>query len=99
MTATRPVEVGPRTATEDDAVRRTLDRAVARLRELQHDDGWWKGDLETNVTMDAEDLMLRHFLGVATDDGDEQTARYIRSRQNDDGSWSNFAGGPGDLST
>jgi squalene-hopene/tetraprenyl-beta-curcumene cyclase len=99
VTATRPVEVGPRTATEDDAVRRTLDRAVARLRELQHDDGWWKGDLETNVTMDAEDLMLRHFLGVATDDGDEQTARYIRSRQNDDGSWSNFAGGPGDLST
>ena len=28
------------------------------------DDGWWKGDLETNVTMDAEDLMLREFLGV-----------------------------------
>jgi len=82
-----------------DRVGPALERAVARLRELQHDEGWWKGDLETNVTMDAEDLMLRHFLGVATVEGDTQTARYIRSRQNDDGSWSNFAGGPGDLST
>jgi len=82
-----------------DRVGPALERAVARLRELQHDEGWWKGDLETNVTMDAEDLMLRHFLGIATDDGDAQTARYIRSRQNDDGSWPNFAGGPGDLST
>ena len=99
MTATSPAEVGTRVVTQDDGARRALERAVARLRELQHDDGWWKGDLETNVTMDAEDLMLRHFLGVATREGDEQTARYIRSRQNDDGSWSNFAGGPGDLST
>jgi squalene-hopene/tetraprenyl-beta-curcumene cyclase len=69
------------------------------LRSLQHEDGWWKGDLETNVTMDAEDLMLRHFLGIATAEGDLHTARHIRSRQNDDGSWSTFAGGPGDLST
>ena len=34
------------------------------LRKLQHPDGWWKAELETNVTMDAEDLMLRHFLGI-----------------------------------
>jgi squalene-hopene/tetraprenyl-beta-curcumene cyclase len=82
-----------------DRVRPALESAVAHLRALQHDEGWWKGDLETNVTMDAEDLMLRHFLGIATDDSDTQTARHIRSRQNDDGSWSTFTGGPGDLST
>jgi squalene-hopene/tetraprenyl-beta-curcumene cyclase len=99
VTATHPVEAGAPTAVEDDGVRRSIDRAVAHLRELQHDDGWWKGDLETNVTMDAEDLMLRHFLGVATPDGDEQTARWIRAHQNGDGSWSTYAGGPGDLST
>ncbi|HEY3528032.1 MAG TPA: squalene--hopene cyclase [Nocardioides sp.] len=99
MTATRPAPVTGVAAEPDDPARGALDRAVARLRELQHDEGWWKGDLETNMTMDAEDLMLRHFLGIATPDGDTQTARYIRSRQNDDGSWSNFAGGPGDLST
>ena len=26
--------------------------------------GWWKGELRTNVTMDAEDLLLRQFLGI-----------------------------------
>ena len=30
--------------------------------------GWWKGELETNVTMDAEDLLLREFLGIRTDE-------------------------------
>ena len=35
-------------------------------------EGWWKGELETNVTMDAEDLLLREFLGIRTAD---ETAR------------------------
>lgn len=76
-----------------------LDAAVEYLRSLQHDDGWWKGDLSTNVTMDAEDLMLRHFLGVATAQTDAETARWIRSQQRDDGTWATFPGGPGELST
>jgi squalene-hopene/tetraprenyl-beta-curcumene cyclase len=80
-------------------VRATRDAAVRRLRALQHEDGWWKGRLVTNVTMDAEDLMLRHFLGVATDQTDEETARWIRSQQEPDGSWTTFPGGPGDVST
>ena len=35
-------------------------------------EGWWKGELETNVTMDAEDLLLREFLGIRTDAGDRR---------------------------
>ena len=62
-------------------------------------DGWWKGELETNVTMDAEDLLLRQFLGIRTD---EQTAGQrggSAPSQRDDGTWANFYGGPPDLST
>ena len=44
-----------------------LLRAREHLLSLQHPEGWWKGELETNVTMDAEDLMLREFLGIAQD--------------------------------
>ena len=40
--------------------------AVDHLLSLQNPDGWWKGELETNVTMDAEDLLLREFLGIRT---------------------------------
>src|SRR5438876_5671450 len=76
-----------------------LVRARAHLLSLQHPDGWWKGELETNVTMDAEDLLLREFLGIRDAALTERAAAWIRSRQRDDGSWANFHGGPGDLST
>ena len=76
-----------------------LQRAVARLLELQGSAGWWKGELETNVTMDAEDLLLRQFLGIRTDEQTRLTANWIRSQQRDDGTWGNYFGAPGDPST
>jgi len=81
------------------AARLTLDRACEYLAGLQHEPGWWQGELETNVTMDAEDLMLRQFLGVRTEADTAAAARWIRSKQRADGTWANFHGGPGDLST
>ncbi|HEY0574126.1 MAG TPA: squalene--hopene cyclase [Pseudonocardia sp.] len=77
----------------------TLDAAVGYLRGLQHPDGWWKGELQTNVTMDAEDLLLREFLGIRGEVETEEAARWIRSQQRGDGTWANFEGGPADLST
>ncbi len=76
-----------------------LVRARDHLISLQHPDGWWKGELQTNVTMDAEDLMLREFLGIRDLARTERCAAWIRSQQDADGSWSKFQGGPGDLST
>jgi squalene-hopene/tetraprenyl-beta-curcumene cyclase len=76
-----------------------LDRAVRHLTALQHSGGWWQGELETNVTMDAEDLLLREFLGIRTAEETEAAARWIRSAQRADGTWANFSGGDGDLST
>ena len=81
------------------AAERAVERAVEHLRSLQDPQGWWKGELETNVTMDAEDLLLREFLGIRTPRESEQAARWIRSQQRADGSWATFYGGPGDLST
>ena len=44
---------------------RTPAAAVEHLLSLARTPrGWWKGELETNVTMDAEDLLLREFLGI-----------------------------------
>jgi squalene-hopene/tetraprenyl-beta-curcumene cyclase len=85
----------PRTETG----RRGLDLAVDALLREQAPAGWWKGELETNVTIEAEDLFLRHFLGVLRPDVSEPTARWIRHRQRGDGSWATFHGGPSDVST
>jgi squalene-hopene/tetraprenyl-beta-curcumene cyclase len=82
-----------------DAARRALARGGQHLRGLQHPDGWWKGELETNVTIDAEDLFVRHYLGILTPEQAEATARWIRSKQREDGSWATFYGGPADVST
>jgi squalene-hopene/tetraprenyl-beta-curcumene cyclase len=82
-----------------DSAGPALDAARHRLLQLQHPDGWWKGELETNVTMDAEDLMLRHFLGILDPPTAAAAARWIRANQRPDGTWASFHGGPGDLST
>ncbi|MFC0506319.1 squalene--hopene cyclase [Micromonospora costi] len=89
----------PAVADPLDGARDALHRAREHLLGLQDDAGWWKGDLATNVTMDAEDLMLRQFLGIRTEEQTAESARWIRSQQRPDGSWALFHGGPGDLST
>ena len=81
------------------AAQESLDRATRHLLGLQHEGGWWKGELETNVTIDSEDLFLRHYLGVLEARQAAASATWIRSRQRPDGSWATYFGGPGDLST
>jgi squalene-hopene/tetraprenyl-beta-curcumene cyclase len=77
----------------------TLQRACEQLLSLQNEAGWWKAELQTNVTMDAEDMLLREFLGIRRADETERSAAWIRSQQRQDGTWSNFHDGPPDLST
>jgi squalene-hopene/tetraprenyl-beta-curcumene cyclase len=84
---------------ESTSAQQALDRAVDRLLALQHPDGWWKGLLETNVTIEAEDLFLREFLSVRDGGDTAATAAWIRSKQREDGTWANFYGGPPELST
>ena len=92
-------------ATTDPAVDHSAQSAASlaaardHLRKLQHPHGWWKAELETNVTMDAEDLMLRYFLGILDPELAAASAQWIRSNQRHDGTWSTFFGGPPDLST
>ncbi len=90
----RPAPVGP-----EARAREAASRATAALLRMQDAAGWWKGELQANVSIEAEDLMLRHYLGISTPAVRARTAIWIRSQQRDDGTWANFAGGPGDLST
>ncbi|MFB6435317.1 squalene--hopene cyclase [Streptomyces sp. NPDC056411] len=97
---TEPTD-GTRTAVLDDtaeSARRATARATDYLLSLQDPAGWWKGDLETNVTMDAEDLLLRQFLGIQDPELTQAAARHIRAEQRPDGTWATFYGGPGELS-
>ena len=85
-----------------DTEQRTFEaiaRAQQQLLSLQNEAGWWKGALDTNVTIDAEDLMLRQFLGIRGETQTAQSAKWIRSQQRSDGSWANYFEGPPEIST
>jgi squalene-hopene/tetraprenyl-beta-curcumene cyclase len=76
-----------------------IEAATARLLELQHADGYWVGELESNVTMTAQHLFWHHVLGLRTPELDRKVARELLARQRDDGTWAIWFEGPGDLST
>jgi len=75
-----------------------VERAAARLLSLQHPDGWWKGELESNATMIAEHLFLLHFLGLRAAETDRLLANELLARRRADGTWSIWFDGPADLS-
>ncbi|CAM5456634.1 Squalene--hopene cyclase OS=Streptomyces tendae OX=1932 GN=shc PE=3 SV=1 [Streptomyces tendae] len=77
-----------------EAAARATRRATDFLLSQQDAQGWWKGDLETNVTMDAEDLLLRQFLGIQDAETTRAAALFIRGEQREDGTWATFYGGP-----
>jgi squalene-hopene/tetraprenyl-beta-curcumene cyclase len=75
-----------------------VERGAERLLSLQHPEGWWKGELESNATMIAEHLFLLHFLGLRDAETDRLLANELLARRRDDGTWSIWFEGPPDLS-
>src|SRR6266536_3295560 len=75
-----------------------VERAVERLLSLQHPEGWWKGELESNATMIAEHLFLLHFLGLRDAETDRLLANELLARRRDDGTWAIWFEGPANLS-
>ena len=76
-----------------------IDAATERLLELQHPEGYWVGELESNVTMTAQHLFWHHVLGLRTPELDRRISNELLARQRDDGTWSIWFEGPPDLDT
>lgn len=76
-----------------------LSGAVDWLLARQSPEGWWSGELETNVTMTAEHVLLHRFLGLDLEPIREGAIRHLLRFQRQDGSFSLYHDGPADLST
>jgi squalene-hopene/tetraprenyl-beta-curcumene cyclase len=83
----------------DKALSDAIERAQSYLLSIQHPDGYWWGELESNVTITAEYLLLTHFLGIPNPERWRKIANYLRHHQRADGTWGIYYGAPGDLST
>ena len=58
-----------------------IARAHNRFRRIQYGEGFWWAELESNATMDAEFILMTHFLGARDDTVWRGVARDIRNYQ------------------
>ena len=69
----------PRPDPSRDQIGAAIAKATAVLAGAQQDDGHWRFELEADVTIPAEYVLLRHYLGEPVDDALEaKIAPYIR---------------------
>ncbi len=75
----------------------TLDAGVEFLLSQQRDEGYWWAPLLTNVTMEAEYVLLCHCLDKVDQARMEKVKTYLLHEQREDGTWSIYPNGPQDL--
>jgi squalene-hopene/tetraprenyl-beta-curcumene cyclase len=79
-------------------LRQAIDRARRCLLGLQKPDGHWVGELQGDTILESEYVLLLAFLGREDGEVCRKAARYVLGQQRADGSWSNYPGGPVELS-
>jgi squalene-hopene/tetraprenyl-beta-curcumene cyclase len=98
MKETRPKSAPSKDSADiSEALGVAIQRAQNYLLSIQYPDGYWWGELETNVCMAAEYLLLTHFLGAPDRRRWDKIVNYLRRQQLPDGTWSIYHGGPSDL--
>src|SRR3954453_21479259 len=75
-----------------------LESARRQLLQLQKPDGHWCGELQGDTILESEYIMLMAYLGRDGDSRLQKAAHYIVQQERPDGAWSNYPGGPVDIS-
>lgn len=98
---------GSTTNAATERIHQTLDRGIAALKSLQHDDGHWCAELEGDSILESEYLLMKFILGQEDEpmaDGRPASdvlpriAEKLRQQQRPDGGWGQFPGSGVDVS-
>ncbi|MFQ6538425.1 MULTISPECIES: squalene--hopene cyclase [Aphanothece] len=81
------------------ALHRTIQASQNHLLSIQHSDGYWWSELESNVTMTAEAVLLHRIWNSGDSRPLHKAEPYLRAQQREHGGWELFHGDGGDLST
>lgn len=82
---------------ELDKVSSGIKRAVDWLFGQQHQDGYWCGELEADVMLEADYIFVHTLLGTGDRAKMERAINEILRHQNADGGWSLYPGGPSNV--
>src|SRR2546425_12747835 len=75
----------------------SIEKAVSFLKSLQHEDGYWLGELEADTTLESDYIFYLHVLGRFDRKRVAKLAEYVRRRQLQDGGWNIYFGGPSEV--
>ncbi len=81
-----------------DRVADGLERAKDWLLGQQDDEGFWCGELEADVMLEADYIFLHTLLGTGDPGKMQRAINEILRHQNEDGGWSLYPGGPSNIS-
>src|SRR3989441_10344057 len=87
----------PVTPSGKDRLDAAIERAVSYLKSVQHQDGYWLGELEADTTLESDYIFYLHVLGRFDRKRVSKLAEYIRRRQLEDGGWNIYCGGPSEV--
>ncbi len=80
-----------------DVVRSSISRSVQWLFGQQHPDGYWVGELEADVMLEADYIFMHKLLGTGDPGKLDRAVNEILRHQNADGGWSLYPGGPSNI--
>ena len=87
----------PTEARTHDPISRAIRRAQANLLRLQHEDGYWCGELFVDSTLCSDYVLFMHWAEEVDPVLQEKCVAHIRRRQLGDGGWNIYEGGPSDV--
>src|SRR6202051_2742263 len=79
-------------------VEAAIHRSSDYLLSLQHPEGYWGGELEADAMLEADYIFLHTLLESGDPERLKRAFTEMMRYQNDDGSWSLYPGGPGNIS-
>jgi squalene-hopene/tetraprenyl-beta-curcumene cyclase len=75
-----------------------IEKAKNWLLGLQHPEGYWCGELEADIMLEADYIFMHVLLGTGDRGRMERAVNELLRHQNEDGGWSNYPGGPSNIS-
>jgi squalene-hopene/tetraprenyl-beta-curcumene cyclase len=81
-----------------ERVAQGLSSARDHLFSLQHEDGYWCGELEADTTLESDYVAIHTLLGTGNRSRMVRAVPEIIRHQNADGGWPIYAGGPSNIS-